>query len=149
MYLRSPQSVQWKIRNYKKRLWLSFSGKLFTHCKPQLFGSQDTSPEELSTLDAAQGMLLAVIPVALQKPSGKSLQKPSYLLKKKKSLSLHLLCWLNPSGNETSAPAVSGWSLLNLAHGNNNALWGFKIKFTTRLKAGRSAAVAVKPYTSN
>lgn len=149
MHLRSPQSVHRKIRNYKKRLWLSFSGKLFTHWKPQLFGSQDTSPEELGKPGSSSRYAISSNTSCPAETLRKRFAEATIFIKKKKSLSLHLLCWLNPSGNETSAPAVSGWSLLNRAHGNNNALWGFKIKFTTRLKSGRSAAVAVKPYTSN
>lgn len=74
-----------------------------------------------ASLGPAQGMLLAVSAVVLQKSSGKSLQKLRYLFNNNKKqttkpLSLHLLCWLNPSGEETSAPAVAGWSLCWTAH---------------------------------
>lgn len=62
-----------------------------------------------ASLGPSQSRLLAVITFAPQKPSGKSFQKLSYLFKgKNQTLSLPLLCWLNLSGKETSAPAVAG-----------------------------------------
>lgn len=79
---------------------------------PGCLAPKTPSLRSWASLGPAQGTFLVVTAVALQKPSGKCLQKLSYLFKKKKkSLSLHLLCWLNPSGKETSAPAVAGWSL--------------------------------------
>jgi len=95
-------------------------------------GSQDNSPEELSKPGPAQGMLLAAIAITLQKPSGKSLQKISYLLKTKKENQKenHTRNSITPSPvlaqsiRKRNICSCSGWliSLLNHTHGNNKAL---------------------------
>lgn len=79
---------------------------------PSCLSPKKSSLRSWAGLCPAQGMLLAVIAVALREPSGKSPQKLPYLLKNKyKSLSLQPCGWLNPSGKETSAPAVAGCCL--------------------------------------